>query len=288
MNYKNNETVTIRLDRFIREKTGISQALIEKSLRKGWIKVNSKRAKADYRLNLNDEIFVSDHLLEIKEQKPARKIFINLKDIQAIKNSIIFEDEELLVLNKPAGFASQAGSHQKYGIDDIVKEIYGLGEAPRIVHRLDKETSGVFLLAKTRLVAQELTNKFQNHEIKKTYIAICYGKLEKTEGEIESHFTKINQVQKITDEGDYALTRYKAIKSKGNYHMVEFYPLTGRMHQIRVHAEALGIPIVGDKKYGRIEIDKILHLHAAEIVVDNEKFKADLPKHMLETINAKL
>lgn len=271
----------IRLDRwFHRHFPHISKGLVDKLARKGAIRLDGKRAKGQSRVSTNMEIKIPPSILQAQKDSPARKEKpkISTEDLKQIEQSILYEDRFILAINKPAGLASQGGSKIKKSVDDILKawaeekdfQIY-------LVHRLDKDTSGVLLLAKSPKMASELTHGFQQREIQKTYLALLTGNPKPKEGHIDMPLLKgqVGAQQKVYpdwDHGSRAETLYQVLESAGQkMSLVAFSPLTGRTHQLRVHAaEALKYPILGDGKYGGENafaegLSKKLHLHAWQL-----------------------
>ncbi|MDF2965801.1 MAG: rluA1 [Rickettsiaceae bacterium] len=282
-----------RLDRVLREQyKGLSQGAIEKALRNGRIKVNGKKAEAKLRITDNDE--VSFHKFQYEETTLAHKsvtaeaITLSQKLLNEYK---IFENEQILVINKPAGVAVQGGTKIRLSVDDALKYLNENGGEYKITHRLDKETSGLLLIAKGKAAAQYIYKGFKERIIKKQYLAILAGIPKEKAGQIVSNISKVDSkhYQKVVEndlEGKIAITDYQVQKSLGNFALTQFFPHTGRMHQIRVHAASLGCPIIGDTKYGTTSQPyKNLFLHAytltlpLEILGREYEFKAPTPEY---------
>ena len=216
-----------------------------------------------------------------------------------IQKNIIFEDNFLLVINKPNGIPVQGGNKVNFNIDLILPLLSKNNIPLRLVHRIDKNTSGVLLLAKSKEVAQNITMLFKENKIKKKYLAIVQGKLTKRKGKITLPVIKkkIAGMEKmVIDPGskEKAETSYKVIDYRNGLSLLEVYPKTGRKHQIRVHLQSIDHPILGDNKYNKNN-DAIkeassekMHLHAKEIqyVLNDNKyyFKASLPNFFKQTI----
>lgn len=283
-----------RLDRVIHKLyPQLNQAGIEKALRNKLILVNKCKEKSNYRLNYQDLLEVPaffDQQVAVKKQD---KKSISEAEIRLITDNIIYRDANLIVINKPAGLAVQGGSKITISVDDIMPymlDTLEVWEKPvhKLVHRLDKETSGILLIALNNHTARELASAFQEKRIQKKYLAILTGKVKDHQGQISSF---INKAQKHGDK-DNAITNYKVLATKPNATLVEFTPITGKTHQLRLHALELGFPILGDLKYDRMlkEIRDApkLHLHAAEISIPYQnnylKLKADLPEYYLNSI----
>jgi 23S rRNA pseudouridine955/2504/2580 synthase len=199
---------------------------------------------------------------------------------------LIYEDDEILVINKPHGIAVQGGSKINKHIDGLLQSSYKSLQ-PRLVHRIDKETSGILLVALNRKIADFLSYSFREKKITKYYWAITYGNLSEKSGVIDKRIKRKNS-NTYTD----ALTKYtKYMNFNDKLNFMIYKPITGRNHQIRIHSYDLGVPILGDKKYGyNLDDNKKLHLHSKSIEFfhPNGKkmyFEADLPPHMQETWN---
>jgi len=273
-----------RLDRWIKKHyPDISHSDLEIALRKGDIKVNDSKAKSNYRINLSDKISVSSFLNNKK--KPSKNNY-KRSSRKEIENMLIYEDDEILVINKPYGIPVQGGSKIKKHIDGLLRSSY-TSLQPRLVHRIDRETSGILLVALNRKIADFLSYSFREKKITKFYWAITYGNLSKKARVIDKRLKRKNSNTYIDALTEY--TNYMNFKDKLNF--MVYKPITGRNHQIRIHSYDLGVPILGDKKYGyNLDDNKKLHLHSKsiEFIHPNGKkmyFEADLPPHMQETWN---
>lgn len=289
MNKSNNYTVSndfsgSRLDRWIKKHyPEISHGDLEIALRKGYIKVNDGKVKSNYRINLSDKISVYSFL---SNKKKKTKHNYKRSSKKEIENMLIYEDDEILVINKPHGIAVQGGSKINKHIDGLLQSSYKSLQ-PRLVHRIDKETSGILLVALNRKIADFLSYSFREKKITKYYWAITYGNLSEKSGVIDKRIKRKNS-NTYTD----ALTKYtKYMNFNDKLNFMIYKPITGRNHQIRIHSYDLGVPILGDKKYGyNLDDNKKLHLHSKSIEFfhPNGKkmyFEADLPPHMQETWN---
>ena len=238
----------MRIDRWTRLKIGkIPQGLIEKYLRSGKIKINKKKIKSSTKVKTNDIIDFFN--LEFKETILQKKIkFEPSKEIiKSNEDQIIDNNENFIVLNKSSGISVQGGTKSKKNLVDIFakSEIFQ-GTKPYSVHRLDKDTSGVFIMAKTRESAQLLTSLFRLRKVHKTYLAICHGELDKDSGEWNNDLVRFDGEKKIIEK---AKTIYKVLDKNSEASLVELKPITGRKHQLRKQLYALGQPIFGDIKY---------------------------------------
>ena len=238
----------MRLDRYLRNKLGnIPQSLIEKNLRSGKIKLNKKKTKSSIKVNTNDRIDLYN--FNFQEKIIQKKIKFNPTNqiIKANENLIIDDNENFIVLNKNSGISVQGGTKSKKNLIDIFSksEIFK-NTKPYSVHRLDKDTSGVFIMAKNRETAQLLTSLFRLRKVHKTYLAICHGEIEKDSGEWNDDLIRYDNGKKIIEK---AKTIFKVIDKNSNSSLVEMKPITGRKHQLRKQLFNIGHSIYGDKKY---------------------------------------
>ena len=277
-----------RLDRWFRQYfKGLSHNNLEKYLRKGFIKVNKKKIKSSYRLCEGDTIRISLFLNSFFSNNGEDIKIYGSEDF--IKRNTLYIDDDLLVINKPYNLAVQGGTGIKRHLDGLLLSAFSSKKiTPRLVHRLDKETSGVMLVALNRKMASYLSSLFKNKDIYKTYWAITEGSPIKIRGEI--NFIIEDNEKK---ESYNSLTKYNKVLEINDYlSWVVFRPVTGRTHQIRKHASMSNFPIVGDKKYGNknqklIKFNKLhLHSHSVDFKGLNGEilhFEAPLPDHMMET-----
>ena len=284
----------MRLDRWIRlNVVKIPQALIEKYLRSGIIKINKKKVKSSTKVKTND--VVNFFTLDFKETivqknikfKPSKEI------IKSNENQIIDNNENFIVLNKSSGISVQGGTKSKKNLVDIFakSEIFKSSK-PYSVHRLDKDTSGVFIIAKTRKSAQLLTSLFRLRKVHKTYLAICHGELNKDSGEWNNDLVRYDGEKKIIEK---ARTIYKVLDKNSEASLVELKPITGRKHQLRKQLYTLGQPIFGDVKYKLSNstkgLNKNLMLHSYQIrfIIDEVKhtYTALLPDYFRKLLKIK-
>jgi 23S rRNA pseudouridine955/2504/2580 synthase len=284
----------MRIDRWIRLKIGkIPQGLIEKYLRFGKIKINKKKIKSSTKVKTNDIIIFFN--LDFKETIVQKKIkFEPSKEIiKSNEDQIIDNNENFVVLNKSSGISVQGGTKSKKNLVDIFakSEIFQ-GTKPYSVHRLDKDTSGVFIMAKTRESAQLLTSLFRLRKVHKTYLAICHGELNKDSGEWNDDLIRYDGDKKIIEK---AKTIYKVLDKNSEASLVELKPITGRKHQLRKQLYALGQPIFGDIKYkipnSSRGLNKNLMLHSYQIkfIIDDIKhtYTALLPDYFRKLLQTK-
>lgn len=283
MNYKieiiSEDDHDIRLDRwFQRHYSHVSKGLVDKLARKGAIRLDGKRCKGGSRIAKGQELRIPPSILNAEAIEPDEKPMASPADIKLIKNAIIHEDRFIYVVNKPQGLAAQGGSGITRSLDVIMNAIAAeAGHSAHLVHRLDKDTSGIIIVAKSPNVAAKLTKEFKSHDMRKIYLAVLKGCPRPYEGEIDMPLRKAGNIgeQKVIvdyEQGQKAVTLYQMLENAGSqFSLVAFSPLTGRTHQLRVHAtEGLKYPIMGDGKYGGEEafangIAKKLHLHAWQL-----------------------
>ena len=284
----------MRIDRWLRLKVGkIPQGLIEKYLRSGKIKINKKKVKSSTKVKTDDVI--NSFIVDFKETIVQKKIkFEPSRDIiKSNEDQIIDNNENFIVLNKSSGISVQGGTKSKKNLVDIFakSEIFQ-GTKPYSVHRLDKDTSGVFIMAKTRESAQLLTSLFRLRKVHKTYLAICHGELVKDSGEWNDDLIRFDGEKKIIEK---AKTIFKVLDKNSEASLVELKPITGRKHQLRKQLYALGQPIFGDIKYKLSSsskgINKNLMLHSYQIkfIIDDVKhtYTALLPDYFRKLLKTK-
>ena len=272
-----NASNNMRLDRFLRNKIGkIPQSLLEKNLRSGKIKLNKKRSKSSQKVKTNDKLELFN--FEFKENILQKKIKFNPSNtvIKANEKLIIDDNEDFIVVNKDAGISVQGGTKSKKNLIDIFsKSLIFKDSRPYSVHRLDKDTSGVFIIAKNRETAQLLTSLFRLRKVHKTYLAICHGELDKNTGEWNDDLIRYDNGKKIIEN---ARTIFRVIDKNPEASLIELKPITGRKHQLRKQLFSIGQPIFGDTKYrlsnSNKGINKNLMLHSYQI-----KFKINNIKH---------
>ena len=293
----------IRLDRwFKRHHPQVTHGNLVKLLRKGDVRVNGKKVESSYRVKTGDSVRLPAFVEKIEKQEPRGKTDIPDSELHDIKKSVLFDDEFVVAINKKPGIAVQGGTGTHVHIDGMLDVLKGKhSERPKLVHRLDKDTSGVLLLARSAKSANFLMKAFQGRETKKIYWAVVKGVPKHEEGKINLRIRKMpgaaGEKMVVDEEGDSALTFYRVLDAAGqDVALLELEPVTGRTHQLRVHASALGTPILGDGKYGGKEamvqgagVSRKLHLHARAITFPHPKkgevtIKAPLPKHMEDTL----
>ena len=269
-------SIPIRLDRYLRTMNpSLTQGVIEQYLRKALINVNGKKAKSNLRISDGDIVSLPDNIMPSSETNREYSPNSTLLAEKLLSEYLLYDHPAFYAFYKPSGLASQGGSGIAVSIDDALQSM-GL----RLVHRLDKDTSGIMIAAKTRDDAIKLTEAFRNHKIYKTYYACVSKRPKQSEGKITSYLTRQNNAagasHKWEVEGSkIAITEYEIVGSNDAAILVKFTPTTGRMHQLRLHAKDLGCPIIGDKKYGGAENEHLM-LHASQIILDKFIFGAEI------------
>lgn len=288
----------MRLNRwFMKYYPNLTLGRLQKLLRTKQIKVDGKRAEAGLKLAAGNEVRVPpmDEQIELEAQQGVSR-----RDAEFIISLVIYKDDNIIVLNKPSGLAVQGGTNTSRHIDGMLEALqFELNEKPKLVHRIDKDTSGVLVLARNRTWADKLTKAFREHSLPKTYLALVNNKPKSLNGEINAPLEKVGEKSLISESGKPAVTTYQVLDEVGDkFALLEASPLTGRTHQIRAHLEYLGCPIVGDDKYyggeSRQKYSMIadkLYLHAYKIdlsAIYNKRIviKAELPEHFKKALPA--
>lgn len=300
----------MRLDRWFKAHyPGLGFGQLQKLLRSGQIRVDGGRVKSDTRLNAGQTVRVPPLQVDLKAAKPLTdRTMRDRKDGDVLSRMLLYEDEKVFVFNKPAGLAVQGGSGLTRHIDKMLESWRNKkGEKPRLVHRLDRETSGVLVVARTRQAAARLTKSFRERVTRKTYWALVKGTPPKREARISTWLVKDQSGDedrmRVARHGeanaDHAVSHYRIVEQAGQgLTWLEMEPHTGRTHQLRVHAAHIGCPIIGDTKYFEADqnwtmpggIQNRLHLLARRIVIPHPDggtidVSAPLPPHMLQSWN---
>ena len=284
----------MRFDRWLRIKLGkVPQGLIEKTLRSGKIKINKKKVKSSFKIKTNDKVDIFN--FNFKEEVSQKKIkFLPSNEvIKANEDLIIDNNDDFVVLNKSSGISVQGGTKSKKNLIDIFtkSEIFH-GTKPYSVHRLDKDTSGVFIIAKNRETAQLLTSLFRLRKVHKTYLAICNGELEKNSGQWSEELIRYENGKKIVEK---AQTTFKVLDKNSNSSLVEMKPITGRKHQLRKQLFNIGHSIFGDKKYRSSTSDKginkdlMLHSYQIRFMIKDKRYtyRALIPDYFKKLLKTK-
>lgn len=289
----------MRLNRwFMKYYPNLTLGRLQKLLRTKQIKVDGKRAETSLKLAAGSEVRVPP--MDEQPETGANRSEISRRDAEFILSLVIYKDDNIIVLNKPSGLAVQGGTNTSRHVNGMLEALrFELNEKPKLVHRIDKDTSGVLVLARNRTWADRLTKAFREHTLPKTYLALVNSCPKNPAGEIKAPLEKCGEKSLVGPDGKPAATVYKTLDEVGSkFALVEASPLTGRTHQIRAHMEYIGCPIVGDDKYFGGEkrqkyasIPDKLYLHAYKIDLSalyNKKtvIKAALPEHFKKALAA--
>lgn len=302
-----------RFDRWCQRILGKApNSIYLKAMRKGLLRVDGKKAEGNTRVMAGQTIEVRGSITDpYKEHqaKPKKSLDITLDMAQEAQGWVIYRDKDILVINKPGGLAVQGGSGIIKHLDGLLPCLQFDGkDIPRLVHRLDKDTSGIMLLARHVAAATELQRAFANKKIQKTYLALVVGTPNPYSGEIESNLDKKiagersrEMVRSVDeDEGKRAVTRYRTIENlAGKIALMELEPITGRTHQLRVHMAEMECPIVGDGKYGGkhahvrggMQLSGKLHLQAWRITLPpmfgkpERMYEAPIAPHIQQSLD---
>lgn len=298
----------MRLDRWFKAHyPGLGFAALQKLLRTGQVRVDGKRVKAESRVEPGQTVRIPPMALSGEAVVTMNTIRASA-DGDALSKMILHEDDKVFVFNKPAGLATQGGSGLTRHVDGMLEAFRSKkGEKPRLVHRLDRDTSGVLVVARTRAAARDLAEAFRKRDTRKIYWAIVKGTPRKAEGRISTWLVKEQtpdgDKMRIAKHGepdaDHAVSSWKVIEQAGQrLSWLELQPETGRTHQLRIHMLHNGTPILGDPKYFEDDpnwefpggIQKKLHLHARRLVIPHPSggtldVTAPLPAHMVQTFN---
>jgi len=267
-----------RLDKWFKQKViNLPHSLIERILRQNKIKINKKKVKSSYRLQSGDLIEIYD-ISKFKAKDKIEKIKYKpkKKELSRYDDYIIENNDNFIVINKPAGIPVQSGTKSFKNITDLLKNSkYFEGSKPFIVHRIDKETSGILIIAKNRKYAQLFTSLFRIRKIHKTYLALAYGKINKSVKSMRDDLIYYENKKKIIQK---AISNIKIIKSNDELSYVELNPVTGRKHQLRKQLLNIGNPIIGDDKYFLTNFRKIktknlmLHAYRIKFMINNVQY----------------
>ena len=267
-----------RFDKWFKKKViSLPHSLIERILRQNKIKINKKKIKSSYRLQTGDLIEIYDiSKFKAKEKIEKIKYKPKKKELSRYDDYIIENNDNFIVINKPAGIPVQSGTKSFKNITDLLKNSkYFEGSKPFIVHRIDKETSGILIIAKNRKYAQLFTSLFRIRKIHKTYLALAYGKINKSVKSMRDDLIYFENKKKIIQK---AISNIKIIKSNDKLSYVELNPITGRKHQLRKQLLNLGNPIIGDDKYFLTNFSKIkvrnlmLHAYKIKFMINNVQY----------------
>ena len=279
---------------------------LQKLMRKGSIRLDGKRVKGNERIEAGQSVRVPPRpnagSAPAPRPKGVQSVNVSPEDAAMLKDAVLYKDDDVIVLNKPAGLPTQGGTGLKRHLDGMLDALrFGHHERPKLVHRLDKDTSGVLLIARTSASARILTKSFQSKTTDKRYFAVVMGMPKDAEGQISMRMDKLavrgSEKMVATPDGKHSLTDFQRVDHAGRQAAwMALKPITGRTHQLRLHMSEIGHPIVGDGKYGGDDaflggiISRKLHLHARFISFDLPSGRritvtAPLPDHMKATFH---
>ncbi len=247
-----------RIDNFLLGRLkGVPRSYVYRILRRGEVRVNKGRVRASYRLQEGDVVRVPPVRVaeQVSPAKPHERV------LQQLRDALLVEDKRLFALNKPSGLAVHGGSGLNYGLIEAMRVLKPEEHQMELVHRLDRETSGCLLVARRRSALRVLHELLRNNKMDKRYIALLAGCWEEQRADVDAPLLKNTlqggeRIVRVDSEGKSALTRFRVLERFANATLVEARPVTGRTHQIRVHAAHLGHPILGDEKYGEARANK--------------------------------
>jgi len=284
----------LRIDKWVKKEViKIPQNFLEKNLRKKNITVNNLRVKSSYKLKFNDKVYFKNFQPKENPHKEKRKYLPNRSEIKSSNDFIIEDNENFCVINKPAGLAVQGGTKITKNLIDILRKNERFKEEqPYIVHRIDRETSGILLVAKTKKYAQLFTSLFRIRKIHKSYLSICSGEFEQKKGVLENNLIRFEQKKEIKEK---AKTYFKVLDKNTTSSLLLLNPITGRKHQIRKQLSIINHPIHGDKKYTFSKIKKenmnylMLHAYSIKFMINNKKYeyRANIPDYFEKMLNIK-
>lgn len=266
-----------RIDNFLLTTLkGVPKSMIYRIVRKGEVRVNKKRIKPEYKLQMDDIVRVPP--VRVAERDERKAPSAGLHRVSQLKDRIVYEDKFLIVLNKPAGIAVHGGSGVDYGVIEALRVLYPEQKFLELVHRLDKDTSGVLLIAKKRSALKHMHDQLRFKKMQKDYQALVRGAWQSHEKVIKAPLLKITlksgeRIVRVNKEGKPSETRFKILQRYDGCTLVQASPVTGRTHQIRVHCQYAGHPIACDDKYSEQKFDDSmrvlglnrLFLHAAQL-----------------------
>ncbi len=264
-----------RVDNFLRNQLKqLPKSMVYRILRKGEVRVNKKRVKAEYKLAPGDIVRVPPVTIEVKADETAAPS-TKLNKVAELENCILHEDDHILVLNKPSGTAVHGGSGLKFGAIEALRALRPQARFLELVHRIDRDTSGILLVAKKRSALRHLQAQFREKTVQKYYFALVMGQWKNNCKVVNAPLLKneVNSIVRVNPNGKPSETRFKILEKFEQATLIQASPITGRTHQIRVHTQYAGHPIAWDERYGDRRFDAYtaqfgidrLFLHAANI-----------------------
>ena len=299
----------LRLDRwFQRHYPALTHGALQKLLRTGQVRVDGKRVESRDRVEPGQTVRLPPGVTASPPPRPEERPVVSDRDAAEIQHLVVHRDDHVIAIDKPSGLAVQGGSGTERHVDGMLDALrFGYEERPRLVHRLDKDTSGLLLIARTGQAAKRLAEAFRDRETEKLYWAVVVGAPPKTEGAIDLPLAKRpgardrETMQVDHEDGLRALTHFRVLdRLAKRAALLALWPRSGRTHQLRVHCAAIGCPILGDRKYGGGEEALLsamaearkLHLHARRIALPHPSGTGELvlevepPAHFRRTVEA--
>ncbi|MCO7225859.1 23S rRNA pseudouridine(955/2504/2580) synthase RluC [Pleionea sp. CnH1-48] len=251
-----------RIDNFLMARLkGVPRSLVYRIIRKGEVRVNKKRIKPEYKLQAQDAVRIPP--VKVPEKDEVTISSAGLNKIQQLEKHIIFENDRVMVINKPSGMAVHGGSGLSFGVIEAMRQLRPQSKFMELVHRLDKDTSGCLLIAKKRSALRFLHEQLRNKKLYKEYVALVDGRWPKRTRVVDApldknHLRSGERIVRVSEAGKPSQTEFSIEQNFARATLVKAMPITGRTHQIRVHAQFAGCPLAGDPKYGNEEFDQFL------------------------------
>lgn len=289
-----------RLDNYLfRQLNKVPKSRVYRALRHGEVRVNKKRVKAAYRLESGDMVRLPPITVELKKD-----VFVGQQLLQTLEKAILFENDDVMIVNKPSGLAVHGGSGINVGMIEALRQIRPDCKRMELAHRLDRDTSGCTIVVKNAKALRFIHQQLRERHVEKKYLCLVKGRWPRRRSQVDiglerNVLSSGERMVRATPEGKPSKTRFAIVESLKTATLVEARPITGRTHQIRVHAQYVGFPLLGDTKYCPREINdwakeqslERLFLHAAEVsfrLKEGQKplvFKAPLPKELTKVLN---
>ena len=292
-----------RIDNYlVKTLKGVPKSRIYKMLRKGEVRVNKGRIKAEYKIEAGDSIRIPP----VQTAQRDQEVPVKLNVVQSLEDAIIYEDDRVIVLNKPSGMAVHGGSGMSFGVIEALRALRPTAPFLELVHRLDRDTSGCLMIAKRRSTLRFIHKQLQEKKINKRYWALVNGHWPAKQKFVDAPLRKFQvksgeRLVRVSDDGKPCLTSFRVVERFKELTLVSAEPITGRTHQIRVHAQSVGCSLVGDDKYGDDALNQqfkrdglcerlFLHAYSLEFKVRPEdkkpiKVEAPLPEDLQHTVN---
>ena len=290
----NRDYLNTRIDRWVRKNIcKVPQGLIEKNLRNQNITVNKLKVKSSYKLKSDDEIIIRNFSPKGRVVSQKKKYIPEKTEISDSSKFFIENNENFVIVNKPSGLAVQGGTKSSKNLIDIISHNHFFScKKPFLVHRIDKDTSGILIIAKNKSYAQLFTTLFRIRKIHKTYLSICSGQISNQKGKFISTLIRYEKNKKVNEK---AITNYKILDKNSLATLILVNPVTGRKHQIRKQLSSAGHPIFGDIKYNFSEFKSnmknrlMLHSYSIKFIINDEKheYKVNVPEYFKNMLKAK-